>query len=84
MKVELKYQPGDTVWLMYQNRVREGRVTRSWYSRHTSRTDYESVGEYQRCFVSLDETGDGNYNNNIGSYEIVLLFPTKDELIKSL
>ncbi len=78
MKVEFNLSPGDTVWLMYGNQVKCGTIASASYVKSVSCVDFDTVYESKRYDVNVD---DGKVIKGCYSEQ---LFPSKDDLIKSL
>ena len=69
---------GDKVWLMHNNHIVSGVVSKVWYTKFISPIDYESIVESEWYSVHDEK------NKRIDSFRKEGLFPTKTELIKSL
>ena len=78
MKVEFNLSPGDTVWLMDDNQVKCGKIVSTSYVKSVSCVDFDTVYESKRYDVDVDggKVIKGCYDEQ--------LFPSKEDLIKSL
>lgn len=81
MKKEFKWKPGDEVWVMFNDKVIQGKITRAWYRKGISCVDYESISEVESYYVSSDLTGGKELQT---TFELEDLYPDKESLLKSL
>lgn len=79
MDITIKYEPGEQVWIMYQNKPKRTNV----------------IGWQVNCFKRKDPCNGNHMlpatpvtiyklGHDSGDYEETLLFPTKEALIASL
>lgn len=75
MKIETKYDIGQEVWLMWENKAINRKVTNIYISKDANE-------QYEAYQLECVEEGDDKY---VGiDFELDELFPTKEELLKSL
>ena len=77
MEKEFVLNLGDKVWLMHNDGVVCGSISKLFYVKNVSCMDFETVSENERYYVSVN-------GKDIGDFEMMNLFHTKEDLIKSL
>lgn len=75
MKIETRYSLGQEVWLMWQNRAICRKIDNIYISK-------DAKEQYESYELECVEEGDDKYFG-VG-FELDELFPTKEELLKSL
>ena len=76
MKIETKYDIGQEVWFMYENKPKIMKVWDITVEINTKFDGQYEYGTYHRAYYH-----DFGHHNKVLEYE---LFPTKEELLKSL
>ena len=77
MEKEFAYNIGDKVWLMHNDGVVCGIISKMFYVKNVSCVDFETLSDNERYYVSAN-------GKSIGDYEKEDLFETMEKLIKSL
>ena len=78
MDIKFNLSPGDSVWIMYNNQIRNGIIDKASYIKNISCVDFESVYEATKYEIRLDgRITTGPYTENE-------IFKSKEDLIKSL
>ena len=78
MEKSFKWNPGDLVWFMYNNKATCGNISRMWYRTSISCVDHETIFDVERYYVM---TGGKDIPD---SYTLDDLFSDKESLINSL
>ena len=83
MTIEFTYKVGDPVWLMHDNKVVCGEITKAWYAKHISCADFTTVSHNESYYVCIS-TNSRTGNKFELSFDLKDLFKTKEDLINSL
>ena len=83
MTIEFTYKVGDPVWLMHDNKVVYGEITKAWYAKHISCVDFTTVSDHESYYVCIS-TNSRTGNKFELSFDLKDLFKTKEDLINSL
>ena len=75
MKIETKYSLGQQVWMMWQNRAICRKIDNIYISKDANE-------QYEAYHLECVEEGDDKYMGI--DFELDELFPTKEDLLKSL
>ena len=67
---------GDTVWFMWKNKPTEGRICKIWSNTFISPVDCDSIVDSVWYYIIIDK--------KVESFRRESLYPSKEELIKSL
>ena len=67
---------GDVVWFMWKNKPTEGRICKIWSNTFISPVDCDSIVESVWYYIIIDKKAE--------SFRRESLYPSKEELIKSL
>ena len=79
MEVKTKYSIGDTVWYMKDNRIHKGKISK--INNTITSTVTSNLGWYQKTTYHLFNYFSFKPKQEYQEHE---LYPTKEELIKSL
>ena len=67
---------GDTVWFMWKNKPTKGRIRKIWSNTFISPVDCDSIVDSVWYYIIIDK--------KVESFRRESLYPSKEELIKSL